>query len=186
MRVLTPNSIRVRVESRYSLFQISTKGGTCSSLPRARRIYLLDGISVRAHAHLMSMVNSCPSVLLCLVLGAAPLIPARGVSQTSQSAPPPSSAPQSATVPAGLLALGAALQEHATPELKKWVKGYAKKEFKELPADSNAPAAAVAQRFPAASPEARSAVVFLLFHTGYHEEGETQKRLAGEIHDIDH
>jgi hypothetical protein len=30
MRVLTPDSIRVRGESRYFLFQVSTKGGTTS------------------------------------------------------------------------------------------------------------------------------------------------------------
>ncbi len=124
-------------------------------------------------------------LLVCILLGAAALIPASRAHQRSDNTQAPS-ASQSQPVPAHLLVFGAALHERAAPELKNWVKGYVKKEFKQVPSDASPPGAAVAQRFLSASPEARTAVVFLLFYTGYHEEGENQKLLEARIHEIDH
>lgn len=122
---------------------------------------------------------------VCILLGAAALIPASRAHHRSNNTQAPS-ASQLQPVPVRLLAFGAALHERAAPELKHWVKGYVKKEFKQVPSDASSPGAAVAQRFLSASPEARSAVVFLLFYTGYHEEGENQKLLEARIHEIDH
>jgi len=121
---------------------------------------------------------------ICILLGAAALIPASRAHLRSNNTQAPS-ASQSQPVPAHLLVFGAALHERAAPELKHWAKGYVKKEFKQVPSDASAPGAAVAQRFLSASPEARTAVVFLLFYTGYHEEGEDQKLLEARIHEID-
>ena len=143
----------------------------------------LDAMVALPQAGAMSSGRAVLQV--CILLGAAVLIPASRAHQRSDNTQTPS-ASRSQPVPAHLLVFGAALHERAAPELKHWVKGYVKKEFKQVPSDASAPGAAVAQRFLSALPEARTAVVFLLFYTGYHEEGENQKLLEASIHEIDH
>jgi hypothetical protein len=104
--------------------------------------------------------------------------------QPPAQVPAPQTAPAS-TVPAAALEFGAALDEQASPELKKWVRAYAQKQMRGRPPDPKGTMAAVDEHFSQATDEARDAVIFLVFYTAYRDEEDNQKMLGIRIRDID-
>jgi hypothetical protein len=90
-----------------------------------------------------------------------------------------------ATLPADALAFGAALEENAPPQLKKWCENYAQKEMPKQKIDPRATMAVVDKEFAKASDEARDAAIFLLFYLAYKEEDTGQRLLAARIRRMD-
>jgi hypothetical protein len=90
-----------------------------------------------------------------------------------------------ATLPADALAYGAALEENAPPQLKKWCENYAQKEMPKQKIDPRATMAVVDKEFSKASDEARDAVIFLLDYLAYKHEDIEQSMLAMRIRHID-
>jgi hypothetical protein len=90
-----------------------------------------------------------------------------------------------ATLPADALAFGAALEENAPPQLKKWCENYAQKEMPKQKIDPRATMAVVDKEFAKASDEARDAAIFLLFYLAYKEEDTGQRQLAARIRRMD-
>lgn len=107
-------------------------------------------------------------------------------SSAAQSEPPAKPAPQQEPAPkeeptvvsAAALILGAKMEESATPEFLKWSRSYAKKE---LLGRSVPPEEAIRklfeERYPKASPQARAAAAFLLWHQAY-EQGRYSQEIA--------
>jgi hypothetical protein len=135
------------------------------------------------------------SFLLCAILA-----PTADFAQSSapQSTPPRESvAPPNAardpkiedwkpsTLPADALAFGAALEENAPPQLKKWCENYAQKEMPKQKIDPRATMAVVDKEFSKASDEARDAAIFLLFYLAYKEEDTGQRQLAARLRRMD-
>ena len=114
----------------------------------------------------------------CLLCGAA-----RSAQKPPEQSPALLPLPQD-SISAEAIKYGAALEEQATPELKKWVSGYIK-QLREKPVDPKATMADVDARFPAASDEARDAVIFLTYYLAHKDENEEQRMLGLRVRDID-
>ena len=90
-----------------------------------------------------------------------------------------------ATFPADALAFGAALEENAPPQLKKWCENYARTEMPKRKIDPRATMAVVDKEFSRTSDEARDAAIFLVFYLAYKEEDTGQRQLAARIRRLD-
>ena len=90
-----------------------------------------------------------------------------------------------ATMPADALAYGAALEQNAPPNLKKWCENYAQREMPKQRIDPRATMSVVDKEFSRASDEARDAVIFLLDYLAYKHEDNEQSMLAQRIRHID-
>jgi hypothetical protein len=90
-----------------------------------------------------------------------------------------------AMFPADAIAYGATLEENAPSKLKKWCEHYAQKEMIKQKIEPRATMAVVDKEFPAASDEARDAVIFLLDYLAYKSEDNEQRMLAGRIRRLD-
>ncbi len=90
-----------------------------------------------------------------------------------------------AMLPADALAYGAALEQNAPPNLKKWCENYAQKEMPKQKIDPRATMAVVDKEFAKASDEARDATIFLLDYLAYKHEDTEQRMLAQRIRQID-
>jgi hypothetical protein len=135
-----------------------------------------------------------------LVASAGLFLAAQGAAQTSAPQDTPQSKadakPKSsrdpkteewtpANLPANALAYGAALEQNAPPNLKKWCENYAHKEMPKQKIDPRATMAVVDKEFAKASDEARDAAIFLLDYLAYKHEDTEQRMLAQRIRQID-
>jgi hypothetical protein len=141
-------------------------------------------------------LTSMVSLLLSATLLVAGAVFAQSAAPQStpprESAAPPNAARdpkiedwKPSTLPADALAFGAALEENAPPQLKKWCTDYAQKEMPKQRIDPRATMAVVDKEFSKASDEARDAVIFLLDYLAYKHEDNEQRMLAARIRRLD-
>jgi hypothetical protein len=90
-----------------------------------------------------------------------------------------------AVMPADGLAYGAALEESATENLRRWCREYARTKMSEQPIDPRTTMRAVDAEFPQYSDAVRDAITYLLIYLAYKEENRTQAHLVGEIKRMD-
>lgn len=125
------------------------------------------------------------SLLIVLVAAAAaaqtptPATPAEP-SQTENSVKPG----QPGTLDAAAISYGAKLQEQASPALKKWAKGYAKKKMRKSVLDPVAIRAAVDAQYPGAGETARSAAVYFLLYTAYQDQYKNLAAIEGHVRGV--
>jgi len=139
----------------------------------------------------MTVRIRCFIVFVMFAAAVAPSAAAQSTPQRESAAPPNAARDpkiedwKPSTLPADALAFGAALEENAPPQLKKWCENYAQKEMPKQKIDPRATMAVVDKEFAKASDEARDAAIFLLFYLAYKEEDTGQRQLAARIRRMD-
>ena len=126
-------------------------------------------------------------VVIVTAFAAAGVTAAAQQTERSQAKKEPPQEPETppAVVPAEALKLAAALKEAAPAGFRRWAASHVKREMRDEPAEAEAVAAAVKQRFPSASEAAGGAGEFLLYDFAYRAAAETQKMHADEIRLLD-
>lgn len=139
----------------------------------------------------MTVRIRCFIVFVMFAAAVAPSASSQSTPQRESAAPPNAARDpkiedwKPSTLPANALAFGAALEEIAPPQLKKWCTDYAQKEMPKQKIDPRATMGVVDKEFAKASDEARDAAIFLLFYLAYKEEDTGQRQLAARVRRMD-